>query len=46
MNLLNENVSAKPKIAKLSDNILVTVFSYLDKTSLGNILLVDKRHEY
>lgn len=46
MNLENENVSVKPKISKLSDDIIVNIFKFLDKSSLANILLVDKRHEY
>lgn len=46
MNLSNENEVLKPIIADLSDNIVEEVFTYLDKSSLANILLVDKRHEY
>lgn len=46
MNLSNKNEVLKPIIADLSDNIVENVFTYLDKSSLTNILLVDKRHEY
>lgn len=46
MSMSLENEVAKPNISDLPDDVVENVFTYLDKSSLENILLVDKRYEY
>ena len=40
------NKVVKSNIAKLPDDVVEKVFTYLNKPSLENVLLVDKRYEY
>lgn len=44
MSLSPENEVVIPKLSDLSDKLVVRIFSFLDKSTLESIMLVNKRY--